>query len=172
MLAATAILTAYSFVMGKDHLSNVYRFEKRWVIIGIVAAAFIYLVFFMGNYFSRLLFDFAGRQVENIYATKDQGSKIFIGLALFFWIGPAEEIFWRGFVQNHLSLKYGDNKGFWIATAAYSLVHIWAFNFMLFMAALICGLFWGWLFKKYKSVWPGIISHALWDAVIFVIWPL
>lgn len=172
MLTATATLMIYSFVVGRSQLKAVYTFETRWIYIGILAAFFLYMVFFAGNYFSNLLFDFADKQINNIYATKSQGGKIFIGLALLLWIGPSEEIFWRGFLQHHLSLKLGDTKAFWIATAAYAFVHIWAFNFILFMAALICGLFWGWLFKKYKSVIPGIISHALWDAVIFVVLPL
>jgi hypothetical protein len=25
---------------------------------------------------------------------------------------------------------------------------------------------------RFKSLWPGIISHALWDVVIFVLLPL
>jgi uncharacterized protein len=172
MMIATATLNTYSFVLGKSQLKEVYKFEWRWIYIGIGAAFILYLTFFAGNYFSKLMFNFAGNQIDNIYATKNQADKIFIGLALLLWIGPAEEIFWRGFAQHNLSLKYGDTKGFIITTAVYAFVHIWAFNFILFMAALICGIFWGWLFKKYKSVVPGIISHAIWDCVIFVILPL
>ena len=172
MLVATTTLNLLSFLLGKDQLKEVYKFQIKWIPIGLLSAAILYLVFFAGNYFSNLLFDFANNQIDNIYATKDQANKIFIGLALLFWIGPAEEIFWRGFAQHNLSMKFGENMGFLITTAIYAFVHIWAFNFMLFMAALICGLFWGWMFKKYKSVWPGLISHAVWDAVIFVILPI
>jgi membrane protease YdiL (CAAX protease family) len=43
---------------------------------------------------------------------------------------------------------------------------------MLFLAALICGLFWGALFKRYRSVWPVLISHALWDVAIFLLFPI
>lgn len=172
MIAATLSLNIYSFIIGKSQLKDVYKFEMRWVYLGIISAGILYLVFFAGNYFSNLLFNFASHQIENIYATKNQADKIFIGLALLLWIGPAEEIFWRGFAQHNLSLKFGDTKGFIITTIIYAFVHIWSFNFMLFMAALICGIFWGWMFKKYKSVIPGLISHAIWDAVIFVILPI
>lgn len=172
MILATTTLNVISFVFGKEQLRTVYKFKTKWIFIGLISAALLYFVFFAGNYFSNLLFDFANHQIENIYATKSQSSKIFIGLALLLWIGPAEEIFWRGFAQYNLSLKYGETGGFIITTLIYAFVHIWAFNFMLFMAALICGIFWGWMFKRYKSVWPGIISHAVWDAVIFVVLPI
>lgn len=172
MLLASGTLTFYSLLIGRNDFRDVYRFNSRYIFIGLLSAAFLYLVFFAGNYFSHLLFDFSKQQVSNIYATKSQADKIFIGFALLLWIGPSEEIFWRGFAQYNLSKKYGDKKAFIITTAIYAFVHIWAFNFMLFMAALICGIFWGWLFMKYKSVIPGLISHAIWDAVIFVILPI
>jgi membrane protease YdiL (CAAX protease family) len=172
MLAATGTLIVYSFARGKNDLKDIYHFEPRWIIIGIVSAAALYLLFFAGNYFSNLLFNFAHRQVDNIYSTKDQAGKIFIGAALFLWIGPSEEIFWRGFAQHNLSKKYGYLGAFIINSLVYAFVHIWAFNFMLFMAALICGLFWGWLFMRYKNVWPVLISHALWDLFIFIIIPI
>lgn len=172
MLLATTSLNIYSFVKGRNQLKDVYKFETKWIYIGVIAAAILYLTFYAGNYFSNLLFNFANHQIENIYATKTQADKIFIGAALLLWIGPAEEIFWRGFAQHNLQLEYGETKGFIITTAIYAIVHIWAFNFMLFMAALICGIFWGWMFKKYKSVIPGLISHAIWDAVIFVVLPI
>jgi len=172
MLVASGSLTIYSFVFGRNELKKIIRFDFKWVWLGLAAAAFLYLLFFAGNYFSTLLFDVTNKQVGNIYATKSQASKIFIGLSLLLWIGPAEEIFWRGFVQNSFASRFGSTKGFIIATVLYAIVHIWAFNFMLFMAALICGIFWGWMFLKFKSLVPGIISHAIWDMVIFVILPI
>jgi membrane protease YdiL (CAAX protease family) len=172
MLVATTLLTTLSLVSGKADLKRVYNFKPSHILVGLISAAVLYLVFFAGNYFSHLLFDFSKQQITNIYATKEQADKILIGLALLLWIGPSEEIFWRGFAQDRLMKKYGDINGFIITTIVYAFVHIWAFNFMLFMAALICGIFWGWMYMKYKSVIPGIISHAVWDAVIFVVIPI
>ena len=51
-------------------------------------------------------------------------------------------------------------------------MHIITFNFMLVVAALVCGIFWGWIYKKEKSLVPIIISHALWDFTVFVLFPL
>jgi len=172
MIAATTVLMTLSLIAGRKELKVVYNFKYSHIAIGLVSAAVLYLVFYLGNSISNILFDFSREQVSNIYSTKEQADKIFIGLALLLWIGPAEEVFWRGFVQHRLMNQFGGVKGMLITTAIYALVHIWAFNFILFMAALICGLFWGWMYYKYKSLVPAIISHAVWDAFIFVILPI
>ena len=88
------------------------------------------------------------------------------------WVGPAEEIFWRGFVQERLCGKYGRAGGYLAASLVYAAIHVFGFNFMLFMASLICGLFWGAMYLRYGSVWPGLISHAVWDVLIFVLIPV
>ena len=93
-------------------------------------------------------------------------------LLLLFIIGPGEEIYWRGFIQNTLSKKMGETKGYIISVLLYAGVHIITGNIMLVIAALVCGIYWGWLYKKEKSLLPVIISHAIWDLTIFVIFPL
>ena len=47
-----------------------------------------------------------------------------------------------------------------------------ALNFMLLVAAAICGLFWGLIYQRERSLVPVIISHSLWDLIIFVLYPL
>lgn len=149
-----------------------FQFKPAHLLIGIAAAALLYFVFFLGDKIAALLFDFAKPQVAGIYGMKSQASPLLIGGLLLFWIGPAEEIFWRGFVQRKLASRFGGWLGLIYATAVYTLIHIWSFNFMLLMAALICGAFWALMYHYYRSVWPGIISHAVWDVVIFVIAPI
>lgn len=151
---------------------RLYFFEPKYILIGIVSAVLLYLVFYTGDIVSKFILPFADRQVVGVYNNKSLLDPAVIGLLLLFIIGPAEEVFWRGFVQDTLAEKFGDNKGWIFASLIYGAVHIVALNFMLFMAALICGLFWGWMFKRYRSVWPGLISHALWDLTIFVLLPV
>ena len=176
MLIAAPLLAVISIYInhlnGYDINFRLYYFKPSYILIGIVSAAILYGVFFAGDRISALLFNFAQTQVTGIYGNKSLLNPVTIGLLLFFIIGPAEEVFWRGFVQDTLAHKFGENKGWIIASLIYGGVHIFAMNFMLFMAALICGLFWGYVFKKYKSLWPGIISHALWDLTIFILLPV
>jgi membrane protease YdiL (CAAX protease family) len=172
MTVASGLLAVYAFLELGNERRGLYVFRLQWIVIGIGSAVLLYLIFFVGDKVSSLLFEFAAPQVSGIYGTKAQASSAAVGALLFFWIGPAEEVFWRGFVQHRMQTRYGLWNGYVLTAAVYAGIHIWAFNFMLLMAALICGLFWGWMFLKYKSVWPGLISHAVWDLVIFVLLPI
>lgn len=171
MAASTVILTVMSFLLRKDMLKDLH-IDVKSIGIGIVAAVALYGIFYLGNFISSHLFDFARPQVDNIYAMKDGQNKLLIALGLLFVIGPAEEYFWRGYVQNSLIKKVGENKAFIITVLIYSLVHIWSFNFMLVMAAMVCGIFWGLMYKYNKNLVPLIISHALWDTFVFIILPI
>lgn len=176
MIVAATVLTTLSLVFGKDWKAQ-FSFNTTDVLLGLGSAAVLWGIFFAGNEISSLLFDFARPQVDNVYAMKDGQSSVFLALALLFWIGPAEEIFWRGYVQRTLSEKWGaskqgDWKAFVVTTLIYAFVHIWAFNFMLFMAALICGAFWGFIYMKKKSLTTVLISHAIWDVAVFILFPI
>ncbi len=172
MVAATAFLAGCALWLDRRRLPELYPFRPAHVAIGLVSAAVLYGVFWTGNAVSTQFFHFARPEIADIYSTKAQAAPWTIGLLLLFWIGPAEEIFWRGFVQERLYARYGRAGGYVAASLVYAAIHVFAFNFMLFMASLICGLFWGAMYLKYRSVWPGLISHAVWDVFIFVIVPV
>lgn len=76
-------------------------------------------------------------------------------------------------MQKTLSDRIGKNAGFLVATAVYACVHIPSWNFMLVMAALVAGFVWGLLYRLYPEKFMAvIISHALWDAAVFVWFPI
>ncbi len=172
MAAATAVLSAAGLWLQRERLREIYAFRPSHVLIGILSALVLYAVFQAGNAVSTQILQFAKPEIEGIYSTRAQASPLVIGLLLLFWIGPAEEIFWRGFVQERLYGRFGRVGGYLAASLIYAAIHVFGFNFMLFMASLICGLFWGALYLKYRSVWPGLISHAVWDVLIFVVIPV
>ena len=112
-------------------------------------------------------------QVDMIYGIKSGISPVLLSFILVFLIGPAEEIFWRGYVQRTLSEKTGKNAGFVLASLIYAGVHVPSCNFMLVMAALVAGLVWGLFYRLYPEKFAAvIISHALWDAAVFVWFPI
>jgi hypothetical protein len=86
-------------------------------------------------------------------------------------MGPAEEIYWRGFVQETLGGRLGKTGSLLLTSSIYALVHIVAFNFMLLVAAAVCGLFWGLLFLRERNLVTVMLSHALWDVMTFVLLP-
>ena len=145
----------------------------RFFLLGIALAAALWGVFWVGDKLSSLMFGFARGQVDSIYGMKTGIQPWIIALLLLFIIGPAEELFWRGFVQQQLSLHWGENWGFVVATAIYTLIHLWSFNFMLIMAAMVCGIVWGGLYRLQPKWLPAlVVSHAVWDACVFVVFPI
>ena len=172
MACAAGSLALLGIWHSRASLRELFGFRLAYIPIGVVSAGLLYGVFYLGYLAATAMFGFAAPQVEGIYSPRHEESPLVIGLLLLFIIAPAEEIFWRGYVQHQLAKRYTPLLGFLLATAVYALVHIWSFNLMLFLAAGLCGLFWGAMYWRFRSVWPGLISHALWDVAIFVLWPL
>lgn len=143
------------------------------IAIGVGIAVLLWMVFWVGDKVSGWMFDFARPQVDSIYGMKDGESPLLLTVLMLFLIGPAEEIFWRGYVQRELSLRWSPNIGFVVTTLVYALVHVGACNFMLFMAALIAGVVWGVLYRFFPERFLSIIlSHALWDCAVFIWFPI
>lgn len=152
---------------------TIFKFRKLTlndILIGGGSAAMLYAIFYIGNYLSSFIIPMKEDQIASVYMNRDGTSLYIIGAALLFVIGPGEEIFWRGFIQKTLAQRYGA-KSIVIAAVLYTAVHVVTWNFMLVMAALICGLFWSALYYKVKTLYPVIISHALWDFTVFIILP-
>ena len=142
-------------------------------LLGVLIAAALWVAFWVGDKLSQWLFDFARPQVDLIYSMKSGQPSWLLGLLLLFIIGPAEELFWRGYVQRTLACRWSPNAAFVVTTLVYALVHLPSMNFMLIMAALVCGIAWGGLYRLFPERLAAIIlSHALWDAAAFVWLPL
>ena len=172
MSIAAGTLITLSFLFRKDWKAK-FSFNLMDVALGIGSAVVLWGIFYVGNEISGMLFDFSRPQVNDVYAMKEGQNQILLAIALLFWIGPAEEIFWRGYVQRTLSeSKIGEVKAFIFTTLIYAVVHIWAFNFMLFMAALVCGAFWGFIYMKNRNLITVLISHAIWDVAVFILFPI
>lgn len=158
-------------------------FDRNWLkesvwnpqslFLGIALAAALWGVFWTGDKVAAWLFDFARPQVDMIYGLKESTNPLFLTLLLLLVTGPAEEIFWRGYVQRTISHRWNPNAGFAITTAVYALVHAASCNFMLIMAALVAGIVWGGLYRLFPRRLPVlIVSHAVWDAAVFVWFPI
>ena len=186
MTFAAVVLTtmALLFSKGQEIFQNVDKNLKNialQIAVGFAIAFVLWGIFWLGDKVSQWLFDFARPQVDAVYGMKTGLPDGVIALLLLFVIGPAEEFFWRGFVQREMvklfpsrkGLFSAENVGFAVTTVVYALVHIWSFNFMLVMAALVAGFIWGLLYRLRPSLLPAlIVSHAVWDALVFVILPI
>jgi len=172
MALTTGLLAILSLRLDRPHLRTVYAFRPWHIPAGLASAFLLYAVFWIGHFVSTQILPFAETQVESIYSIRSGRNPWVIATLLALVIAPAEEIFWRGFLQRRLTCRYGVIFGFLLASFGYVLVHLWSFNFMLIAAAAICGGFWGLLFAFTRSLWPALISHIVWDITIFLLLPI
>ena len=174
-MSVSAVILSLMAASWSEYRIKSFAFRNFIVhtVVGITIAFALWGVFWIGDALSQLLFSFARVQVDNVYAMKNGSNTILITLLLLFLIGPAEEFFWRGYIQKNLSASIGDTQALAVTTLIYALVHIWSFNFMLIMAALVAGFVWGLIYRLKPSLLPAIIvSHAIWDALVFVVLPI
>ena len=149
------------------------RIDITNILIGVALAAVLWGVFWLGEHLSTAWFDFARPQVDSIYGMKEGENPLMLTLLMLLIIGPAEEIFWRGCIQNRISARWNPNVGFILTTLVYGLVHVSKFNFMLIMAAMVAGFVWGLAYRFFpEKIGAIIISHALWDCAVFIWFPI
>ncbi|MBE0558864.1 MAG: CPBP family intramembrane metalloprotease [Proteobacteria bacterium] len=165
---SVTVICLYSLIWHKPSI----RFTLNNVLAGIVSAAVLYGLFVLGNLLAPYIIPGAGRQVGGIYDLGTGTDRILIFLLLCFITGPGEEIFWRGFLQENLMQRYGDLCGYLLATLIYGGVHLFSLNIMLILAALAAGAFWGMLYLWRRDLGLVIVSHSLWSAFIFAVFPV
>ena len=172
MTCSGLILTTYSTWASPEWWKDV-KIDISNIAIGVLLAAALWGVFWLGEYLSTLIFDFARPQVDMIYGMKEGENPWILTAMMLFIIGPAEEIFWRGYLQKNFCRKWNPDIAFIVTTLMYSLVHISKFNFMLIMAAAVAGFVWGLAYRFFpEKLGAIIISHALWDCAVFIWFPI
>jgi len=175
MSSNLVLLLGLAFILDRSNGAEISRDLKahpfRKVLIGFSAAVLLFIVFYVGNILIRLIFEMAGDGIQNVYSFKQEASPIRIALLMLIVIGPGEELFWRGYLQRLMGERLGKLNGFLLATLLYTAVHIATGNWVLVLAALVCGVFWGWLYMKYRSMIINVISHTVWDIGVFILLP-
>jgi membrane protease YdiL (CAAX protease family) len=152
--------------------SDVRSQPAKKILLGAMSAAALYLVFLIGGALAKQVLPWAGHDIGQVYALKAGVSSGRILLSLVLVIGPGEEVFWRGFLQNKAQSVLGATAGWLGVSALYAAVHIGSGNLLLVLAAAAGGLFWGYLYFRYGSILVNTVSHTLWDVAIFLIRPV
>lgn len=171
MTTSAVVLTTLATLSCRECVTTL-RFTLGQIVAGVAIAAVLWAVFWVGDKVSQLMFSFARPEVDMIYGMKTGTDPVVVGLLLLLIIGPAEELFWRGFVQRSLSARWGADAAFAVTLVLYTVIHVWAFNVMLLLAALVVGGCWGLLYRLRPQALPAlIVSHAVWDVCAFVLFP-
>jgi hypothetical protein len=138
---------------------------------GIALAAVLYVgsravLWALCGGFSELLC----QPLRDVYERFGTGS-LGAGLALALVIAPAEELFWRGVVQQALRPRLG-RVGCAVVAAVLSSLVLLAFREpLLALAALPTSLAWGLLAEWRRGLVASWVSHSLWDLLIVILLP-
>ena len=169
---AAAFLAGCSFAADFRGLSALLRFRPVDIASGVISAAALYGIFFLGNMVLPLILPGAERGIGDVYALKRGLPSILAGVALLVLTAFAEEAFWRGFVQRLLSGRLGPIAGISAAVAFYAGVHLWTMNAPLVIAAAVAGAWWAVHFRIAGRLWPVVISHGVWSVSVFLLFPV
>ena len=161
-------MTLTGFVLGAMALANDaelrrLRFRERDVALGLLSAAGLYAIFRAGDRMARTVMPRGSKEISDIYGLRSLRPKAEIATRLASVIGPAEELFWRGFVQRRIGTSG--------AALAYGGAHLVTGNATLIGAATVAGLYWGLLRAIGMSMPALITSHVAWDIWIFLLAP-
>ena len=161
-------MTLTGFMLGAMALANENELRQmRWrgrdIALGLGSAGVLYGIFQVGDRFARSVMPRGSKEIKDIYALRTLAPPAEIATRLATVIGPAEELFWRGFVQRRA--------GGLAAAAAYGGVHVVTGNTTLVGAAAIAGIYWGLLRALGMSMPALITSHIAWDIWIFLLAP-
>jgi len=169
---ATFLLMILSLAINAETPARILgRVNLSMIIYGVASGLLLYAFFYFGFQMLKSA-PFLAQGVSNVYELRLSKPTYAIAVLLIFPIAPAEEIYWRGLIQRRLSERSNPKTGLLLGAAAYALVHLPTLNPILIITALIDGLVWGAIYQRTNSLVPGIISHVIWDILIFVVLPL
>ena len=101
-------------------------------------------------------------------------------LAALYWISinsVLEEYVWRWFVFRKSEIVFGRHLAVVVSALFFTLHHIVAMNvYMDGIALVLCatgifigGVVWSHMYSRFRSIWPGYLSHAIVDLCVFLI---
>lgn len=79
-----------------------------------------------------------------------------------------EELAFRGVIANSLN-RYGPWAGILGSATVFAAAHGPS---VIFFNALMAGILTGWLFRKTGSLWPGLLTHVVYNAIWLVVYSL
>jgi tetratricopeptide (TPR) repeat protein len=161
-MTATGVLLG-GLALATDRDTRRVRVGPRQIALGLATAAGLYGIFRIGDSLAREVLPRGGEEIGDIYALRSLRPKEELAARLGLVIGPAEELFWRGFVQRRV--------GYLTATALYGGAHIVTENATLVGAATIAGAYWGFLRAIGVPLGALAVSHVAWDIWIFLVAP-
>ncbi|MDP4086107.1 MAG: type II CAAX endopeptidase family protein [Bacillota bacterium] len=167
---AGSILLLIMYTMSQEKVDDEVPFFS-YFSLGILSGIILYVIFWLFNKginFFNLPFSQNIYQLYHNYAP----SLFWEYLALIFVAAPGEELFWRGYIQKQLLKNFQPTSAIILGALLYASAQIYSGQFILVFATFICGIVWGSLYHWKKSMPVVIVSHILFDILLFIFLPL
>ncbi|WP_053361997.1 type II CAAX endopeptidase family protein [Bacillus sp. FJAT-27251] len=169
-LFTASMLILISFSILHEGLEN-NASALKYLSYGILSGIAVYGLFWLGSTMIDILKLPLSGQVSQLYRQFEPKSAWHF-IVLIIIIAPGEEIFWRGFVLRRLLKHLNARTSVILSSFLYASVHIYSGQFALLLAALAAGLAWGALYAWKRSIPLVVVSHIVFDLLLFVILPL
>lgn len=78
-----------------------------------------------------------------------------------------EEIFYRGFLYQFFSSRYGVLSGMLISSFIFTIVHLPTFNTL--PVNFVSGLIFSWVYQKTESIIPSILIHGTFNGIAIIL---
>lgn len=142
------------------------------VLIGIVSAL-IWVGFMQFIYIPTIKHLFVVPDYTEYNFIRGSISKLLMIITAAWLIGGLyEEIVFRGYIQFLLDKRFTKSTMFWsviVTSVLFGLYH-WQQGIFGVISAVLGGLFWGMLCKKFdNNLWIPILSHAIFDTITLVL---
>jgi len=147
------------------------RIGWRDLWLGLSSAGLLYGLFHLGDRIASRLLPTGSQDIQSIYRLNQLRPRAELIARLSLIIAPAEELFWRGFLPQGLMARFGRLRGGAMAAASYGAVHLPSRNLTLIGAASVVGAFWGGMLALGAPLGALIVSHVVWDNLIFLFAP-
>ena len=184
---SVAVLRVWIVLMPLLWLKLVDREKASWsppklggfgiaIVLGVAISVSIFAAFAIATHFGAIQSDkIAGSAART---GLNHLSAFIIGAI--YWItlnSLAEEYVWRWFVFRKFEILIGGKLAVVAAALAFTSHHVivlaaqfnWPITLAGSLGVFTGGAIWSWLYLRYRSIWPGYVSHAIVDATIFVI---
>lgn len=165
-LVVPAVLALRAGLSWRTHVQNL-GLVRGGVKIGLVLGALMALAPVAAFWLRPDLFP-AAEQLRGVLATwgVDPGAMgvllLFMGLVN----GPAEELFWRGWLQGGQPRARGRNIGLVVLFSSYHVATTGALApgigglALMLTGVVAAGAFWAWSRARWGSVWVALLSHG------------
>lgn len=140
--------------------------HKRFIVLGFIVGVLLFLsIGLLGNLLTHLL----GTPPPQSFAVAVNGGN-FWELCLLIILGSIiapikEEMLFRGLMYPPLRKALGRSKGILVTGLFFAALH---FDLVRLLPLFIGGVVLTWLYERSSSIWPSIVAHGTWNALMAI----